>query len=249
MFDFIHVPKTAGTSMRDLCLKSNDLIRYNGHGVDVSSSSIKKQILVIRNPVDRFKSAVKYLSDFLEMCEKTILDKPETVQDHFQSIREKNKHKKISIPTFIDGRKYQIFKNIECLSNKPNAWISLLRKDTGILAETIEYIMKSNILESSLNYIGPRKCEYIYPFEPQANWHLRPSIVIVMDNIQQEVNYLTKQLGLDFTFPHKNKSSNTDERSISEKNIQWLRKRYAKDFKLYYNYIETSFKKRILNGI
>jgi len=249
MFNFIHVPKTAGTSMRHLCLQSNGLIKYNGHGADVSSPSIKNQILIIRNPVDRFKSAVKYVSDFFEMCEETLSENHKNTNDHFKSIRKKNKDKKISLPTFIDNRKSQVFKDIQALSNRPNAWISILREDTGALAYTIKYIIESNVLESALNYIGPKKCQYIFPFEPQASWYLKPSIVIVMDNIEREVNYLTKQLGLDYALPHKNRSSSIDKRSISEKNMKWLQKIYAKDFKLYYNYSETNFKKRILNGI
>tara|TARA_Y100000389_G_C17471196_1_gene531162 strand:- start:3635 stop:4225 length:591 start_codon:yes stop_codon:yes gene_type:complete len=57
--NFIHIPKNGGTSIKHLCQKYNDLnITYNGH--DAKVNELKNQIVILRNPYDRFISSVQY---------------------------------------------------------------------------------------------------------------------------------------------------------------------------------------------
>jgi hypothetical protein len=55
--NFIHIPKNAGTSIKELC---NDKLKYNEHGTNVFNPTLNNQLVILRNPVDRFVSAVKY---------------------------------------------------------------------------------------------------------------------------------------------------------------------------------------------
>lgn len=56
--NFIHIPRNAGTSMEKICAHSHGTIGFYEHVADVTT--IPNQLIVIRNPIERFISAVKY---------------------------------------------------------------------------------------------------------------------------------------------------------------------------------------------
>ena len=56
---FIHIPKNAGTSFVKLC-RENKNITYNYHNVNVFDTKITDQMIIIRDPIKRFISAVYY---------------------------------------------------------------------------------------------------------------------------------------------------------------------------------------------
>jgi hypothetical protein len=55
---FIHIPKNAGTSFKKVCEKLGVL--YLHHNFLLSDIVNKKQIIVLRDPIDRFISSVNY---------------------------------------------------------------------------------------------------------------------------------------------------------------------------------------------
>lgn len=57
IINFIHIPKNAGSSIRELC---NNKLKYNGHGTNVFNPSLNNQLVILRNPLERFISSVKY---------------------------------------------------------------------------------------------------------------------------------------------------------------------------------------------
>ena len=68
VINFIHIPKNGGTSIKEISLlakrsffsKNMSSIVYNGHQTDVYNKNLSNQLVVIRNPIDRFISAVYY---------------------------------------------------------------------------------------------------------------------------------------------------------------------------------------------
>jgi len=61
MIDFVHIPKNAGTSIRELCAPNlpSSFISYHGHGTDPNTLQ-GEQLIILREPKDRFCSAVRY---------------------------------------------------------------------------------------------------------------------------------------------------------------------------------------------
>jgi hypothetical protein len=55
--NFIHIPKNAGNSIKQICNQST--FKYNPHSTNVYNN-IANQLIIIRNPIDRFISAVYY---------------------------------------------------------------------------------------------------------------------------------------------------------------------------------------------
>lgn len=55
--NFIHIPKNAGMSIKKLKGKK---FKYNFHNTNVFNKRIKNQMIILRNPLDRFISSVYY---------------------------------------------------------------------------------------------------------------------------------------------------------------------------------------------
>jgi len=59
VINFIHIPKNGGSSIRESTNNSSSIV-YNGHDTDVYNTNLSNQLVVIRNPIDRFISSVYY---------------------------------------------------------------------------------------------------------------------------------------------------------------------------------------------
>lgn len=75
IINFIHIPKNGGNSIYEFCYNRiprkiplvyknmpfvSNIMIYNGHNTDVYNKNLSNQLVVIRNPIDRFISAVNY---------------------------------------------------------------------------------------------------------------------------------------------------------------------------------------------
>ena len=238
--NFIHIPKTGGISIQKICGRT---IKYNPHYVDIYDPRISNQLVVIRNPIERFASAVRYITRSLHTIHK---HKPST---KFNEDRPKILPNPLGpaylVPTFVGKNKARLFNLLfERGINTPDRWANVLSNPKHQFHEALTHIISNN--ESHNLKIGPQSCEYIYPIEPQSSWHHDPKIVIVMDNFQEELSFLLKALGINADIPHMNKTTQTNDESISEENLEWLKEKYAKDFELYYNYSDVLPRERIM---
>jgi len=59
IINFIHIPKNGGTCIKEITNNSRTIV-YNGHETDVYNKNLSNQLVVIRNPIDRFMSSVYY---------------------------------------------------------------------------------------------------------------------------------------------------------------------------------------------
>ena len=79
-FNFIHIPKNGGSSIK---LLDNKLIIYHHHGTNVFCKKLKNQLVILRDPIDRFKSSVRYAIqkwshlDVIKTLIKKKIDTPE----------------------------------------------------------------------------------------------------------------------------------------------------------------------------
>lgn len=91
---FIHIPKTAGTSFKDEIEKIRK-IEFQGHEVLFRYVKGLKEIIVLRDPIDRFTSAFFYIkkssktkSDLYETPEELIQDLIKFSPDGYRFIRD-----------------------------------------------------------------------------------------------------------------------------------------------------------------
>ena len=241
LVNFIHIPKNGGISIKEMCDKTNNSpLRYNPHHADIYDPRISNQLIVLRDPLDRLISAIRYTIKSLYLM---VEGKKHTPDPH----RKKDPRSHL-VPTFVGKNKGRLFKSIfEIGVQTPNDWITALKETTHNCHEPLNHILANN--ETSPCKIGPQECEYIYPFEPQSSWHQEPKFVILMNNLQEEVGILLKNLGVNTDIPHKNETLPQDGEKISDKNRDWVKEKYAKDFELYYNYNEASYKERVLSKL
>ena len=75
-YAFIHIPKNAGMSIRDAILQCSK-IKYFGHNVIYDKVRDYKQIIVLRDPIDRFTSAFFYLKEYKLNKVRDYFDTPE----------------------------------------------------------------------------------------------------------------------------------------------------------------------------
>lgn len=76
MIHFVHIPKNAGTSMKELCVPNlpNSFLAYHGHGTDPLSLN-GEQLVILREPKDRFCSAVRYSLTYMKNDSDGDIDK------------------------------------------------------------------------------------------------------------------------------------------------------------------------------
>ena len=56
--NFIHIPKNGGLSLKQICKNNKRKLIYNSHKVNVKTK--RNQLIILRNPIDRFISSIYY---------------------------------------------------------------------------------------------------------------------------------------------------------------------------------------------
>jgi len=245
LVNFIHVPKNGGISIKRICDRiNNNPLKYHPHHADIYDPRISNQLIVLRNPVDRLVSAIRYTIKSLQLMDEAA-NQQGNQPHHLRFKKWLVIHR---VPTFVGKNKARLFKSIfDKGVQTPNDWVTALKETTHDCHEPLHHIISNN--EIPIRKIGPQQCEYIYPFEPQSSWHHEPKSVILMNNFQSETEFLLKHIGVDVDIPHINKTSSQVSDEISNKNLDWVKEKYAKDFELYDNYSRISYTERIVNKL
>ena len=198
--NFIHIPKNGGTSIKEICNKST--IIYRGHYTNVYNNKINNQLVIIRNPIERFISSCYYA-----------LQK----WSHDPNV------------------KYLILKGIDT----PEKWIQIWSNP-----KHKEY---NNLMSEMLNnnhYIGNKLYKYKWIYTPQYLWINNPKFVIIMDNFDNEMQYLMNKYKLKGNIKKRNTTNNKNTK-LSNKSIEFLINFYKNDFILYEKYKQINIDERI----
>jgi hypothetical protein len=73
-------------------------------------------------------------------------------------------------------------------------------------------------------------------FNKQIDWIFDPFKILIFENLEDEINRLNSELGVNIILHHTNKSEKTDF-TYSQDSLDLLRLIYKKDFELYENVI------------
>ena len=92
--------------------------------------------------------------------------------------------------------------------------------------------------------IGNVIIPYKWVYSPQSFWINNPQYVIIMDNLDDEMKYLMKKIGIDMKIPHNNKTKKSSY-TLSQKSKDFLYNFYKKDFILYEKYKKIPLEERI----
>ena len=218
IINFIHIPKNGGTSMKQLCyknfiLKCNDrnlnlynknfFLKYNGHGSNVNDKNLKNQLVILRDPIDRFISCVYYALQ------------------------------KWSHTPHIN---YLISKGIDT----PDKWVQIWSNPSH---EEHKHLMieLSNVKNTKIGNITPN---YNWIYCPQFCWINNPRFIIIMDNLDDEIEYFKNKYNIKGDIIHTNKSNHVDS-YLSEKSKDFLMNFYKKDYEIYKKYKNMSKEERI----
>ena len=147
--NFIHIPKNAGTSLENIYRDSNGVMVYHGHGANVRN--IPNQLIVIRNPVERFISAVKYAKREYEVkiFENNCDDTPE---NWIRAWRDPNhvKHEEIMKHLKNTSGEHKIGDNIleyKWTYTPQSEWIHHEKVKYVVLFENLEFEIKCILRE------------------------------------------------------------------------------------------------------
>ena len=227
IINFIHIPKNAGSSIKEI-IRNTNIKHYTGENVKKDfhskSSTLKNQMIVLRNPIDRFSSSFVYLVE----------------NRYVNLINNVDKHRLFNDEEFI-AIEYLINIGIDTPEKFVRLWMETKLDyntiKTTALDKNVSY--RFRVLQNIL-----RLCVF---FQKQSNWiNKNTRYILILDNLNKEINMLFKTLNIDKILPHLNKSSiNKNKYNLSQESIKFLKIQYREDFYLYNKYKNIPLRERI----
>lgn len=200
MIDFIHIPKNAGSSIEKLCDNTSNLI-YKGHQHD-PFNSINNTVIIIRNPIDRFCSAIRYaLQKYsYEPIIKKLIEKNITTPSKWIEIMQNPYHENYELLMEEIYNKSHFIGKIKLIykwTYSPQfLWIN--NPTYVILFENLEEEIRYFCKKNKINFDIPKTNETIKEFE---------------DNLtNNEINFLKKIYSKDFELYEYYKSLSIEKR-------------------------------------
>lgn len=209
MLDFVHIPKNGGCSFKYLIKNHKEVsskIKYHHHSYESEKKPELRQIIILRDPISRFASALRY-----------------------------SKQKWPGAP--------QNKKLFQAGIEDINSLASILDDPFSELHQTgLDYIYNLD----KRHTIGRKATALKWTYTPQYRWFKKPAYILILDTLNEDVTELFKDLDIpsDINFPNKNTTNKKNSVEATESTINFLKKQYAKDFDLYYNYKDLPFKER-----
>ena len=90
-------------------------------------------------------------------------------------------------------------------------------------------------VQEHYHYVDGSMINTDWVFHPQHKWVFDPFKVMIYENLQEEIQKLNEELGVDIILERKNQSQKIDF-EYSADNIDYLKLIYKKDFQLYEKY-------------
>ena len=100
-----------------------------------------------------------------------------------------------------------------------------------------------NMIKNDSHKIGTNLLEYKWTYAQQYFWINNPKFVLIMDNLNEEIQYLTKKYNMKCVIKNKNSTKKINH-ELSETSINFLREFYKEDFILYEKYQNMSIEER-----
>ena len=214
IINFIHIPKNAGTSITRI-IKNTNIKHYTGDKIKEDkhskSSTLKNQMCILRNPIDRF------CSSFIFLVENRYFNLINNVEDR---------------RLFKDDEFIAVEYLINTGINTPEKFVRLW------METTLDYnTIKTTVLDKNVHYrfIALQNIFKLCVFKKQNDWiNNNARYILILDNLNYEINALFKKLNIDKNLVHLNKSSNnTNKYTLSPESIEFLKIQYKEDFNLY----------------
>lgn len=229
-FNFIHNPKCAGRSIIQFINSDGNVIRKHinkiGHQYsdfsEEKKSIVPNKIVVIRNPIDRFCSAMrqlkkkKYLdNEFYDIAENADICRSEFFAQIIMGKPHEHRARTLSSP---------MFRNPE-------------RKQYAKMSDSDSLSVNHNLVSWGL--------------VPQSKFVDNPTAVILFENLEKEFNHLLSKANIDVKFDVKVNVSRKNlmglsDNLLSEESIDFLENNfYNEDVEMYRHFSGLSIDERM----
>jgi hypothetical protein len=169
-YAFIHIPKNGGMSIRNAIIDTTK-IKYCGHGVVFRNIQHLKQIIVLREPIDRFTSAFFYLKQYKKNKSRDLFKSPE---DLIQGIID------FDINAFNFMKIHDGYHHVNGIKINTD-WV--FHKQVGWIDNPYKILLYEHLEEDFSNLCGEIGCEISLP-------HVNRSSKIDFDYSPQSLDFL-----------------------------------------------------------
>mmetsp|Transcript_8187 Transcript_8187/g.19978 ORF Transcript_8187/g.19978 Transcript_8187/m.19978 type:complete len:232 (+) Transcript_8187:1709-2404(+) len=209
---FIHIPKNAGTSIQELTKRLGDgcFLSYHGHGthptVLANQPDASDQLIILRDPIDRFCSAVRY---GLQEAARYGTDHGD--DEMVQQARG------MGINEFVESLR------------------AVVDSPPGASLDARQRFVVSEVLNTE-HRVGPLRPEWKWTFCTQLVWYAPGQRVALFDSLQDDFELLFRSRGQPPPQHVRANTTPMDLGDLNAASRAWLSGIYRHDVDLYHRY-------------